>query len=53
VVFDPNTISDTPPVGKKPAGKPRGIHHVFINGKHVVRDGAMRELQRAGKVLRQ
>ena len=53
VVFNPDTISDTPPVGKKPAGKPRGIHHVFINGRHVVQDGAMKELQRAGKVLRQ
>jgi N-acyl-D-amino-acid deacylase len=52
VVFDPETISDTPPAGPKPAGRPKGIKHVFINGKHVVKDGSMPGEQRSGKVLR-
>ncbi len=33
VVFDPETVSDTPPQGKAPAGRPVGIKQVFINGK--------------------
>jgi len=52
VVFDPQTISDTPPAGKQPAGSPVGIHHVFLNGVHVVNDGAYVQGARAGRVLR-
>ncbi len=52
VVFDPETVSDTPPVGSKPAGRPKGIEHVFINGKQVVKDGAYIQGSRPGKVLR-
>lgn len=52
VVFDPEAISDTPPVGLHPAGRPKGVHHVFMNGRHVVKDGAMTGEQRAGRVLR-
>nr|HPR03357.1 amidohydrolase family protein [Deltaproteobacteria bacterium] len=52
VVFDPETLSDTPPVDSRPAGRPKGIHHVFINGRHVVRAGTVSGEQRAGRVLR-
>jgi hypothetical protein len=34
------------------AGKPRGVLHVFINGKHALKDGAFQAGVRAGKVLR-
>jgi len=47
VVFDPQTISETPP-----AGKPTGIHHVFLNGMHVVKDGDYVGAVRGGRVLR-
>ncbi|MBW1888005.1 MAG: amidohydrolase family protein, partial [Deltaproteobacteria bacterium] len=52
VVFDPDTIADTPPVGDQPAGKPKGIKHVFINGIHVVKDGSYVDGLRTGQVLR-
>lgn len=52
VIFDPRTIAETPPVGTKPAGKPVGIHHVFLNGRHVVKDGSYVDGARAGRVLR-
>jgi len=52
VVFDPETISDTPPVGSQPAGKPKGIKHVFINGAHVVDQGSYKAGERPGKVIR-
>ncbi|HDP24334.1 MAG TPA: hypothetical protein ENN34_02715 [Deltaproteobacteria bacterium] len=52
VIFNPETISDTPPVGSKPPGKPSGINHVFINGVHVVRDGVYDSSKRAGQVLK-
>jgi len=52
VVFDPELISDTPPDGPLPAGKPKGIRHVFINGVHVVEDGQYAGSARAGRVLR-
>ena len=52
VVFDPETISDTPPVGPQPAGKPKGIKHVFINGKQVVKEGSYIKGSRPGRVLR-
>ena len=52
VVFDPNTISDSPGAGKLPSGRPKGIEHVFINGQHVVDKGCMVEGRLAGKVIR-
>jgi len=52
VVFDPQKISETPPVGQRPAGKPAGIHHVFLNGAHVVKDGTYVVGARAGRVLK-
>ena len=52
VVFDPGKISDTPPSGARPAGKPKGIAHVFMNGVQVVRNGSYLAGSRAGKVLR-
>ncbi len=51
VVFDPLTVADDPPNGKAPAGRPRGIKHVFINGEHAVRNGDYTGA-RAGAVLR-
>ena len=52
VVFDPRKVSDTPPSGAKPAGKPKGIEHVFLNGMHVLKDGSYVAGSRAGRVLR-
>ena len=52
VVFDPEKISDTPPIGAQAAGKPKGIEHVFLNGTHVVKEGSYVPGTRAGCVLR-
>jgi len=52
VVFDASQVSDAAPEGKKPAGRPRGIEHVFINGEHVVKAGVYRPGIRAGRVVR-
>jgi len=52
VVFNPETISDTPPHGSQPAGRPEGIKHVFINGAQVVKDGIYIDGARKGRVLR-
>jgi N-acyl-D-aspartate/D-glutamate deacylase len=52
VVFDPQAVSDTPPTGVQPAGRPKGIVHVFTNGTHVVKDGSYVPGTRAGRVLR-
>lgn len=52
VVFDPRSISDAPGAGARPAGKPRGIAHVFLNGIHVVKDGSYVAGSQAGRVLR-
>jgi N-acyl-D-amino-acid deacylase len=52
VVFNPEIISETPPLGKKPAGSPRGIEYVFINGVQVVSEGSYINGNRAGQVLR-
>lgn len=48
-VFDPQTIA---PDGEAPR-RPRGIHHVFVNGRHLVRDGQADEtaMPGAGHVL--
>ena len=52
VIFDPETISDSPPTGTNPAGKPKGIKHVFINGVHTVKNGDYIQEARAGKPIR-
>jgi len=52
VIFDPETISDSPPTGANPAGKPKGIKHVFINGVHTVKNGDYIHEARAGKPIR-
>jgi len=52
VIFDPEEISDTPPEAGQPAGRPKGIRHVFINGQHVVKDSCFAAGSRAGRVLR-
>jgi len=52
VVFNPETVSETPPMGGKPAGRPTGIQHVFVNGTQVVNDGKYIDSVRAGQVLR-
>jgi len=51
VLFDPGKIAESPPANGGPYGKPKGIHHVFINGAHVVRDGSYIPGVRAGRVL--
>ena len=52
VVFNQETISDTPPNGALPAGRPKGVEHVFINGRHVVEGGKYTGKERSGQVLR-
>jgi N-acyl-D-amino-acid deacylase len=52
VIFNPETISETPPLNGKPAGKPKGILHVFVNGTQVVKDGNYIDSTRAGRVLK-
>ena len=52
VVFDPERIADAPAEEGRPAGRPAGIMHVFLNGQQVVRDSAYVEGSRAGRVLR-
>lgn len=51
VVFDPGAVAEKPGDGEKPAGKPDGISHVFINGTHVLGSGRFLE-KRSGRVLR-
>ena len=52
VVFDAAQICDSPPEGKQPAGRSRGIEHVFINGEHAVKAGVYQSGVRAGRVIR-
>ncbi|MCP3986782.1 MAG: amidohydrolase family protein [bacterium] len=52
VVFDPDRISDQPPQGTRPAGRPIGIDHVFLNGQQVVKEGTALPGIRAGRILR-
>ncbi|MCP5042457.1 MAG: amidohydrolase family protein [bacterium] len=52
VVFDPERISDRPPSDDRPAGRPIGIDHVFLNGQQVVRQGVAVPGLRAGRILR-
>jgi N-acyl-D-amino-acid deacylase len=52
VIFDPRTVAETPAVDANPAGRPKGISHVFINGSHAVKDGTYLADIRAGEVIR-
>jgi N-acyl-D-amino-acid deacylase len=52
VVFDPATVADASPQQGRPAGRPAGIRHVFLNGSQVVKDSAYQAGSRAGRVLR-
>ena len=52
VIFDPEEVADTPPAASRPAERPKGIRHVFVNGRHVVRDSCFSIGGRAGRVLR-
>ncbi len=52
VMFDPETIDESPPEGAKPAGRPKGICHVWINGAQVVREGQYMDGVRSGQVIR-
>ncbi len=52
VVFDADAIEETPQLGDRPAGKPRGIEHVFVNGTHAVRGGEYCAQRPVGRVLR-
>ncbi len=51
VVFDPETVIDKGTF-TEPRQHPEGIHHVFVNGAHVVRDGRPADAALSGKVLR-
>ncbi len=50
VVFDPQEVIDTATY-EEPLRHPKGIRHVFVNGKETVREGKLLEA-RAGRVLR-
>ena len=52
VIFNQDTISEIPPINSKPASRPTGIQHVFINGTQVVKDGEYISSIKAGKILR-
>jgi len=52
VIFDPETIAETPAKETQAAGRPKGIDHVFINGQHAVRSGEYISGARAGEVIR-
>ncbi len=52
VIFDPRTINETPGISAAPAGRPKGISHVLINGQHVVKDGCYQFGVRPGEVIR-
>ncbi|MBN1662118.1 MAG: amidohydrolase family protein [Deltaproteobacteria bacterium] len=52
VVFNPETILDTPFLDMQAAVKPAGIEHVFINGRHAVINGDYVKGIQAGRVLR-
>jgi N-acyl-D-amino-acid deacylase len=52
VIFNPEIVSETPPLDGKPAGQPKGVQHVFVNGTQAIRDGNYTDSVRAGQVLR-
>ena len=52
VCFDAGTIGDNYNDISEPAGKPKGIKHVFINGEHVVNEGSYIDAVKAGRIIR-
>ena len=50
VVFDPKTIAETA-TPQNPESYPIGIHHVFINGEHVLNEDAFDSSVKAGMLL--
>jgi N-acyl-D-amino-acid deacylase len=50
-IFDPETVDDTTTYSE-PAGAPRGIEHVLINGEVVVDAGQYHPEKLAGQVIR-
>jgi N-acyl-D-amino-acid deacylase len=52
VIFDPETVYAPATLDEQRASRPKGIRHVFLNGTHVVKDGAYTGSRRAGQVLR-
>jgi N-acyl-D-aspartate/D-glutamate deacylase len=52
VIFNPERVSETPPLNGNPAGKPNGVLHVFVNGTQVVKDGVYTGSAGAGRVLK-
>jgi N-acyl-D-amino-acid deacylase len=51
VVLDPDGVTDTATY-ERPVSNATGVRHVFVNGTHVVRDGALRAGLLAGRALR-
>lgn len=51
LVFDPKTIAPNCDFNN-PKGKPSGIDHVFINGKHIIEKGELKNGALPGRVLR-
>jgi len=52
VIFDPAVVDESAPRDPAPAGKPKGIAKVFINGIQVVDNGDYISGIRAGEVIR-
>jgi len=52
VCFDPETVAYNYDDPDRPADRPEGIVHVFMNGQQVVRDGAYLSDVKAGRVIR-
>jgi len=51
LVFDPDAISPNVDFNN-PVGRPSGVEHVFINGRHVVDGGEFRKGVVAGQLIR-
>jgi N-acyl-D-amino-acid deacylase len=52
VMFNADTIADTPPDNGQPAGKPKGVETVYINGTLVVEKGDYVTGLQPGRVLK-
>lgn len=52
VCFDPETVAYNYDDPDRPADRPEGIVHVFMNGQQVVQDGAYKSDMKAGRVIR-
>ena len=52
VLFNADTIADTPPDNEQPARKPKGVEAVYINGTLVVEKGDYVIGRKPGLVLK-